>query len=476
MTSPSPRPDLVVIGGGIAGLTVARDVALAGRTVVVLEGAAEPGGSVRSHLVGGLRLDRGAESFAVARPGARELVRELDLPTVAPTPAPAWVRHEAGQAPLPRGGLLGIPADSRAADVVAVLGRLGAWRAGVDALLPAGWGWSEGTLGGLVRRRLGRRVLRRLVDPVAGGVYSSDPTELDVDIVAPGLRSASREAGSLAKGVARLRGRAGAPAGAAVEGIVGGMARLTGALVDAVGEAGGQVNCHAPVTDLRRAADGGWVVTVGGPLPCRIGADRVVVAVPAGAADGLLRVATGGTTGHPDPTSSTTVVVVTLVVCSPALDGAPRGTGMLVASRSPGVAAKALTHATAKWAWLAQVAGSGVHVLRLSYGRGVRADLPVARLPNDSDFPATALADASALLGVPLGAPDLIDHAVVRYRDQVPVFRAGQGAAIAQMRSALADVRGLWVAGSAVAGTGLAAVISDARATAREILDRAAAG
>jgi oxygen-dependent protoporphyrinogen oxidase len=476
MTSPRSHIDLLVIGGGIAGLALARDVALAGRTVIVAEGEAEPGGSVRSHVVGGLRLDRGAESFAISRPGAAELVRELGLPTVAPAPVPAWVRHEAGQAPLPAGGLLGIPADPGAADVVAVLGRLGAWRARVDTLLPAGWGWADGTVGGLARRRLGRRVVRRLVDPVAGGVYSTDPSDLDVDIVAPGLRAASREAGSVSAGVAALRGRAGPSAGAAVQGVLGGMARVSGALVEAIGGAGGVVSCAAPVTDLRPAQGGGWTATIGGPQPRRIDADQVVVAVPAGAADRLLRAATGGAVGHPDPAGSITVVVVTLVVASTVLDGAPRGTGMLVASRSRGVAAKALTHATAKWAWLAQQAGPGVHVLRLSYGRGGRAGGTAARTPDESDFPATALADASALLGVRLAAADLIDHAVVRYQDRVPAFRAGQAAAIARMRSALADVPGLRVAGAAVAGTGLAAVISDARATAREVLSRPAAG
>ncbi len=85
------------------------------------------------------------------------------------------------------------------------------------------------------------------------------------------------------------------------------------------------------------------------------------------------------------------VTIVTLVLEAPALDDAPRGTGVLV-SPDAGVAAKGLTHATAKWEWLEQ-AVPGRHVVRLSYGRG--GSRPDPGLD-------TALADASVLLGVPL--------------------------------------------------------------------------
>lgn len=481
MPSPEAGPDLVVVGGGIAGLTLARDVARAGRSVLVLEGEAEPGGCVRSHTVGGLRLDRGAESFATARPAARELIEELGLPVVAPNPAPAWVRHEAGQAPLPRGGLLGIPADLGATDVAAVLGRPGTWRARVDPWLPAGWGWSDGGLGDVVRRRLGGRVLRRLVEPVAGGVYSTDPAELDPDVVAPGLRAAAREAGSLSGAVAMLRGRSGATPGAAVGGLVGGMAMLTDALVTSIREAGGEVRCGLRVESLRPTGGGPpdsdrWTVTTAGAGPQPITARDVVVAAPAAVANALLRSATGEAVGHPDPAGATTVVVVTLVVRCTALDEHPRGTGVLVASRARDVTAKALTHATAKWSWLAESAGPGVHVLRLSYGRGGRSAHTGAQDTGDKDYPATALADATELLGVPLSTAGVIDSAVVTYRDSVPAFRPGQAEAIATMRAQLTRFPGLWVAGAGVAGTGLASVIADARDTARRVLGGAAAG
>ncbi|MFP3340697.1 protoporphyrinogen oxidase, partial [Micrococcus sp. SIMBA_131] len=48
------------------------------------------------------------------------------------------------------------------------------------------------------------------------------------------------------------------------------------------------------------------------------------------------------------------IALATLVVEAAGRDDAPRGTGVLVGAGTD-VAAKALTHATAKWAWLREV-------------------------------------------------------------------------------------------------------------------------
>src|SRR5690606_37824396 len=100
----------------------------------------------------------------------------------------------------------------------------GALRAQLDSLIHGPVGGKEKFLGPLVRRRMGRRVLDRLVVPVAAGVHSRDPDALEIDRVAPGLRNALRQNESLAKAVLALR--ASARAGAAVAGLRGGVHRL----------------------------------------------------------------------------------------------------------------------------------------------------------------------------------------------------------------------------------------------------------
>ncbi len=462
MTDPVAAP-VVVIGAGIAGLVVGWELARAGHRPVLLEAGDAVGGVLSAHRVGGLVLDAGAESFATTRPSVAELIDEIGLQAqvVTPNPVGAWVRHPGGSAPLPTGGLLGIPARPWAADVRRVLGPIGSARACLDLALPRiSAERAAGSLGALVRARMGGRVHDRLVEPVAGGVYAADPDDLEIRTVAPGLTDALAAGGSLSSAVRGLRGNSPRP-GSAVASLAGGMHTLAAALGAAITGAGGTVRLSTRVTRVE-AAPSGWTVVVTGGPPIRT--QRLVVATPGTITDELLA-------GMPDlpgrgalQSPATEVLLCTLVVDDPRLDRAPRGTGVLVASAPTGVRAKALTHVTAKWAWLADLASPGRHVLRLSYGRGDGTDLPA-----EKDLPGIALADASTLLGVELAAPSVLDAAVVRWSSALPVPAPGHAAMVSALRSALVP-RGIEVVGSAVAGTGLAAVVADARTAADRLL------
>jgi protoporphyrinogen/coproporphyrinogen III oxidase len=457
---------VVVIGAGVAGLVVARDLAARGRRVVLLERAQQAGGCVASAQVAGLTVDAGAEAFATRSTVVPELLAELGLAddVVAPSPAGAWLRLPDRVVPLPRVGMLGIPGSPWAADVRAAVGAVGALRASLDRVLPARWGLrAAGTrpttsLGRLVRVRQGRRVLDRLVTPVVAGVHATHPDDADLDVVLPGLRDRLARHGSLGAAVTAMR--AAAPAGSAVAGLRGGMHRLVEALVADVAARGVEIRTGVEVTGLTRDDDG-WRLTLG-PAATLV-ASQVVLAVPGPVALDLLadlvpgadRMGAGADTG---------VELVTLVLDAPALDPAPRGTGVLVAPGTPGVTAKALTHGTAKWAWLAEAAGPGRHVVRLSYG-GARG---TGSLDDDAPL-ATALADASTLLGVRLGADQVVGWTRTPWPAGLPQVRPGHRDRVAAVRAALEDLPGLSACGAWLAGTGLVAVVADGRALAARL-------
>jgi oxygen-dependent protoporphyrinogen oxidase len=247
-------------------------------------------------------------------------------------------------------------------------------------------------------------MLERLVAPVVHGVHSLSPDALPLSRVHPRLPEALADAGSLTGAVARLR--ASAPPGSAVAGIRGGVHRLVDALDADVRRRGVEIRLDDRVTDPRS-------------LP-----GEVVVAAP-----GLAAPAPAGRR----------IDLVTLVVEQDELDAAPRGSGLLVAAGAP-VIARALTHATAKWAWLREAAGAR-HVVRLSYD------------PPPQDPVATARADAETLLGVPL--PIVVDSA------QVTLHRPAASAAPDD----------LLVIGESVAGSGLAGIIAHADRTARTLTE-----
>jgi oxygen-dependent protoporphyrinogen oxidase len=72
-------PRIIVVGGGIAGLTAAYELQKRGFDVVVLERNDEAGGRMRSELHGEFVVDRGAQFIASSYRNMRALVDELGL-------------------------------------------------------------------------------------------------------------------------------------------------------------------------------------------------------------------------------------------------------------------------------------------------------------------------------------------------------------------------------------------------------------
>ncbi|UKA57612.1 protoporphyrinogen oxidase [Arthrobacter sp. FW306-2-2C-D06B] len=471
------RLTAVVVGGGISGLLAARGLAKAGIAVTVLEAGDAWGGCVGRHTVGGLELDSGAESFATRSTAVADLARDLGLGgnIVAPHPGGAWVQLPDGPQELPRTGVLGIPANPWDREVRRSLGFAGSLRASLDRYLPVSVGTAAEvtSVSSLVRARMGKRVLDRLVAPVVGGVHSADPGLLDVDMVAPGLRAALRKHGSLAAAVASQRvagpkqnGTGAAKAGSAVGGLKSGMNTLVSALVAELRSQGVALVSGARVESISRT-ESGWQASAAGTT---YDAGRLVVALDGPAAVGLLEGALPELSAL-RPAPGPLVSLVTLVVDVPELDRRPRGTGILVAPQTEGIEAKALTHATAKWDWLAEEAGPGTHVLRLSYGRGEGADAPesAAELADDALFEA-ALRDASTLLTVPIVREDVLDWDVVRWAGALPFAAVGHKQRVAEVRRICAEAEGLSVVGGWLAGNGLAAVVADTSAQIDAIL------
>jgi len=414
-------PDFVVVGGGIGGLVVARRLAKAGKSVTLVEARDHLGGTVARQTVGGLDLDAGAESFALRGGTVAALATELGLGNeiVSPNPGGAWLQPSLGEAkPLPQMSLMGIPGSPLAQDVIDILGTGPAFRAFAEALLPGTYGAKSVSLGELVERRMGTAVLENLVAPIVRGVHSMEPHDLELDRVAPGLRAALRRTGSLARAVRETRASA-TKAGSAVAGIRGGISRLVDELAVDLSTYGVTVLLNSRATDVTPES----VMVDGETIE-----GRVIVAAP-----GVLGDTADG--GH-------LAVLTTLVLDAPELDSAPRGTGVLVAAGAQGIRARALTHSTAKWPWLAERA-EGKHVVRLSYSSALDNHADVAR------------EDAARLLGITLPPARVLDYARVRWTRPDRQTHTPDGISLV---------------GETASGTGLAAVIAQAEAEALLLL------
>lgn len=490
--------DLVVIGGGIAGLVIAHDAARAGLRVEVLEASDRVGGMLRSAQLRGpdgpVIVDVGAESFATRTSGVTDLIADagLELQQVAPTPGGAHLvaLGDGGvlRAPLPKRTVLGIPADPHAADVVRILGAAAADRVAAERDLPPRTG-AEPSLADLVTERCGETLTRLLVDPLCRSVYSQPASASRLSRLHPALWQQFQERGSLLDAAAAVASAQ--RAGAAVAGIAGGVWRLAAAVAEAAQRHGAIIRTGVTVAEITSDAVGrqdaggtafgsdpvsgsGSDSVAGAGLRVRtvdgegIAARQVVVATGSAAAHSLLG-APGGTDGAavtatatatstttPAATPASRLRVIAALVHAPALDAHPVGSGVIVAPDVPS-AAKALTHVTAKWPWFTaqQTLPAGHHVVRLS---ARDADAPGLSTPAD------IAAEIALLTGIPLTAHDIVATVDQVWPDAVarPPVDDGRRADLARA--------GIHVAGAAVAGTGLASVVPHARALAAELV------
>ncbi|WP_263311872.1 protoporphyrinogen oxidase [Brachybacterium atlanticum] len=474
---------ILVVGGGLAGLLAARRHQRAGHRVVLLEAEDRLGGAVAELALpgaGDLALNAGAEAYSTASGAVDALVAQLGLADRVVSPREGLgsrIVSAAGVHRAPAGALLGVPGRPLAADVRAVLGWPGALRAALEPLLPARVGARPGaTVAETVGRRMGRRALERLVAPIVGGVHSADPAELELAAASPQLATGLFEHGSLVRTVRRLRGggRRGdagrttvASAGTRVHALAPTMAALPAAIREELLAAGGIVRTGVEVTGLDREGELWRARTARGE---QLEADRLVLACPPDTARALLAGAAPEIAEAIPETPSAAVRLVALVLDAPALDSHPSGTGALVAPGTPGIRAKALTHASAKWEHVERAlrealpSAASPHLVRLSYGR------PGEQLPGREEIVDLALADASAILRTPLTRSRLADWAVIDWDRAMRRPRPGHRAALDALASLLEARDDLELVGSWRAGTGLDAIVraDDARAAAAQ--------
>ncbi|MDO5721978.1 MAG: FAD-dependent oxidoreductase [Actinomycetaceae bacterium] len=463
--------DLVVIGGGLAGMCAAYEATQRGLRAVVVETRGRPGGLIASARLGGVPFDIGAESWATRAKPVTALVEELGLETTIPT-GRSWVWNQdiARAYPIPN-GVLGLPADLEAPEVQAAIGTEGVERARQDLTEPVGQ--LPADFGTLVEERLGKAVLDHLVRPVAGGIHTADPKLLDADTIAPGLRELTYQHGSLLRAANEIASRNPGPKVAQTE---GGMFRLIETLEERIVANGGTVLVRHAATGLKPEADGSWQVQIhptqrpadpaADPQPCGDPqtwvTERVVVALPGPAAQKLL-------SEHLDlPTwelpLGAPIAHQVLMVDSDQLNSGPRGSGVLVTAPAHAghVRAKAVSHLSYKWGWMRQVLPVNRHLLRVSYGRSGE--------PYPHPTVADAIADVNTALGVSLSPQDVVASMLVRWDGQLAPPTPQHRSQVAQLLAAAQKYPGLAITGAWVAGSGFASVVPHARGAVKELL------
>ncbi|WP_328878561.1 protoporphyrinogen oxidase [Streptomyces sp. NBC_00299] len=445
---------VVVIGGGIAGLAAAHRLLAAGRRVTVLEASDRVGGKLLPGTIAGARVDFGAESMLARRPEAVALAREVGLADRLQPPATAtasiWTRG--ALRPMPKGHVMGVP--GTAAALTGVLSDEGLARIERDADLPRTEVGDDVAVGEYVAARLGREVVDRLVEPLLGGVYAGDAYRISMRSAVPQLYQAAKTHESLTEGVREIQAKAaaGRQTGPVFMGIEGGVGQLPLAVAESVRARGGEIVTGAPVTEWRREASGGWRVVAGDRV---LHADAVVVAVPAPAAAALLRAEAPKAAAELDGIEYASMALVTLAYRRADTD-LPAGSGFLVPPVD-GRTIKASTFASQKWGWIADE-NPDVVVLRTSVGRYGETEILGRDDDHLVDVSRRDLRAATGLDATPL------ETRVTRWTDGLPQYPVGHHARVARVREHVAEVPGLAVCGAQYDGVGIPACIASAYA------------
>jgi oxygen-dependent protoporphyrinogen oxidase len=444
---------VVVVGGGVTGLSAARLLARNGANVTVLEAGSRWGGKLAPVRVKGCRLDGGAESILARRPEGLQLINDLALGSrvVHPTESKPQLLIGGHLHAMPA-SVLGIPTD--VAQLAGLLSAEG-WRtAASEPERPAPAFDHDVAIGSYVEERFGTEVTDRLLEPLLGGVYAGYGRRLSFDAVTHELFVRAKNGGSLLRHAQTVAQEG--QEGPVFAGLRGGVSIMVDALVDDLGRRGVVLRSGAAVRALDHLA-GGYQLTIGrAGTPEMIVSDGVLLTAPATATGRLLF-------GLVDSAQEfarlpyASVAVITLVVRGVRSETA----GLLV---PPGElpTIKALTYSSIKWPWVASQArrawGSGVEIVRVSIGR--HGD-PTSLQFSDRDLIDRTFSEALTIPGWEMAT--LIHGVVNRWGGALPQYQVGHRDLVAQLRSEVAGRPGLAVAGAALDGVGIAACLGSAR-------------
>lgn len=445
---------VVIVGGGIAGLSAAYDLAKAGAPYTLIEKLPRLGGVIQTTARDGCIIEGGPDSFISQKPEALALIKELGMEhEVIGSNDATRVTYI-----LRRGRLVRLPEGIRMIVPTRV------WPLVKSPLL--GWGTKlrmglelfrkpvanpDRSVADFVIDHFGRETLDYLAEPLLSGVYGGDPREMSVNSVLGAFAEMEKKSGSLARAVLN-QPRAPKPQGGGTlfRTLKGGLGTLTAKLSEGLTARQGEVQV------IERGGSG-FRVRVGGEW---IEASSVLLACPAWAAAGLtssLDARLGELLGEIPYTSS-----VTVAMCFDAatFDGRRAGHGFLI----PRVERRRMAACTFVDAKFDGRAPADRVLLRCFFG-GAGDD----RVLDESDETLTGMAheELRTILGLTT-AP--LFTSISRCPRSMAQYTVGHAARWKEIQARAAAIPGLYLAGNGYTGIGIPDCIRMGRAAAASVV------
>lgn len=356
---------VAVIGGGISGLSAAYYARKLFRErgmevqITLIERSQRLGGKIQTLHRDGFTIEQGPDSFLARKTAVLDLTRELGLEDQLTGTNPGaktnYILHKGKLHKMPPGLMLGIPTQMWPMVKTGLLSPLGKARAAMDLLLPAKRGTADESLGGFIRRRLGKEVLEHMTEPLLAGIYAGDTEQLSLQATFPQFMEMELEHRSLILGLLASKKRKpdAKPLSDPLPGpartsmfltFKGGLSVLTDALSGSLQTE--RMITGSGVTALEKSVSEGGGYELQLDHGERLQADGVILATPAFAAAGLLGQIPGA--AHLEQIHYVSVANAAFAFRREDVPGSLDGSGFLI-PRSEGRQMTACTWTSSKW-------------------------------------------------------------------------------------------------------------------------------
>src|SRR5579863_8163866 len=225
------RP-VVIVGGGIAGLSAAYDLAKAQVPYTIIEARPRLGGVIQTHVRDGCTIEAGPDSFISQKPEALALIKELGMESEVigsnDSTRVTYILRHGRLVRLPEGLMMMVPSRVWPMAKSPLLGIATKIRMGMELMRkPSKMAMPDRSVAEFVVDHFGQETLDYLAEPLLAGVYGGDPGLMSVASVLPRFLEMEKKYGSLARAVMKSRAN-GVAGGALFRTLKGGL----GCLVD----------------------------------------------------------------------------------------------------------------------------------------------------------------------------------------------------------------------------------------------------
>jgi oxygen-dependent protoporphyrinogen oxidase len=458
MTTPiaEAAPDVLIIGGGIAGLAAAHTLRKNGVSSLILEQGARAGGKLLTEPSDGFTIESGPDAFLMRKPWAYQLAQELGLAAQIIHPrrehARTYIVRRGQLYPLPDGFNLIAPSKLWPFLQSPLLSLGGRARALLDWFIPPESSDDDESVGAFVTRRLGRETADVLADPLLGGVFNAPINSLSLAASFPQFRQLEKMHGSVIRGLMRVA-RTPKLNTPAFFSFIGGAQTLVDALASRLSDV---IQTNAALESLTRADEVYQARLASGQV---FSAPSVILATPPAVSARLLRDIAPDSSRRLRQIKTTDVGVAALGYKLADIPRKLDGFGVVIPSveKRP---IDGMTWASAKWSHRAP---DGHALIRVFFG-GVHTHQTFDL--SNSDLLSVIRGELRELLGIT--APPVITR-LTRWPSAYPLYEVGHLERTTAIESGLPD--GICLTGSGLYGVGVPDVVHHAQQTAQKITE-----